>query len=68
MNLLKVKELQTRMPYKKIFYDTIYKCYRLICPTRLYEYIDEEGREHKRRNVETLVSIWYGTNYEWYEQ
>ena len=56
MNLSRAKKLQKRMSYKKIFYDTIYKCYRLICPTELYEY-QSEGKWHKRQNVETLMPV-----------
>ena len=54
MNLKSAKELQKRMPYKKIYLDLIYKCYRLINPNELYEYTDENGKLHKRHNVITL--------------
>lgn len=56
MNLKRAKQLQKRMSYKKIFHDTIYKCYRLICPTELYEY-QSEGKWYKRQNVETLIPV-----------
>jgi len=56
MNLRKAKSLQKKMPYKKMFYDTLYKCYRLICPYELYEYKDEEGKPHHRINTENLIN------------
>jgi len=55
MNLQRAKELQKRMPYKQIFWDTIQKCYRLIDPHHLYEYPDGEGKWHPRLNVHTLI-------------
>jgi len=54
MNLVRAKSLQKKMPHKKIYLDTILKCYRLIDPNELYEYKDEQGRTHKRKNVEGL--------------
>jgi len=57
MNISRAKKLQKRMSYKKIFYDTVYKCYRLICPTEFYEYKDDNGIFRNRRNVETLIPI-----------
>ena len=57
MNLNRAKELRKKMPWKKIFYDTIHNCYRLICPTELYEYQDEMGKWYPRKNVESLFLI-----------
>ena len=57
MNLKKAKRLQQIMPYKKIFYDMLYNCYRLIKPSELYEYQDEECKNHKRPNTENL-KLW----------
>lgn len=54
MNLKHAKRLQKIMPYKKIFYDMLYNCYRLIRPSELYEYQDEEGQFHKRPNSKNL--------------
>ena len=56
MNLKRAKRLQKQMLYKKIFYDTIYKCYRLIKPSELYEYY-LDGQIYKRQNVSLLVPI-----------
>lgn len=55
MNLKRAKQLQDKMPYKKIFWDTVYKCYRLIKPSQFFEYQDEEGKWNKRINPETLI-------------
>ena len=57
MNLKRAKYLQRIMPYKKIFWDTIYACYRLIDPHCLYQYQDGEGKWHPRKNVETLLPV-----------
>ena len=57
MNLKRAKCLQKKMPYKKVFWDIIHSCYRLIEPSCLYEYQDEEGKWHKRDNVGTLVDV-----------
>jgi len=55
MNFNKAINLQKLMPHKQIFFDTIHNCYRLICPSSLYEYQDENGKWRKRRNPETLI-------------
>ena len=57
MNFVRAKCLQKIMPYKKIFFDTIHKCYRLIDPNDLYEYRDTEGKFHVRQNVDALKLI-----------
>jgi hypothetical protein len=58
MNLEAAKNLKKKMPWKKIYYDSINACYRLIRPTDLYEYFDEEtGRYIKRNNFETFNPI-----------
>ena len=48
MNLQRAQQLQKRMPYKQILFDTIHKCFRLIDPHQLYEYQDDEGKWHPR--------------------
>lgn len=55
MNYEQAQKLQLLMPYKKIFYDTVNLCYRLINPNLLYQYQDEEGRWHERKDAETLL-------------
>lgn len=55
MNLETAHRLQKLMPWKKIFYDTVYKCYRLL--NNWYEYQDEEGRWRERPNRETLIPL-----------
>ena len=55
MNLDKARKLQNLMPYKTIFFDSIYNCYRLFRSDFLYEYQDENGTCHKRQNPETLI-------------
>jgi len=57
MNLNKAIQLQTKMPHKCIFFDMIHQCHRLILPSNLYEYQDENGQWHKRQNIETLIAI-----------
>ena len=55
MNYEQAQKLQLLMPYKQIFYDTVYLCYRLIDPSLLYSYQDEEGRWHERKDAQTLL-------------
>ena len=57
MNFKRAEQLQKRMPWKQIFFDAIHKCYRLIAPSELYEYKDEEGKYRLRSNVSSLVKI-----------
>ena len=57
MNLIRAKCLKKIMPYKQIFFDTVYHCYRLINPDELYEYRDTEGIRRQRPNVESLKLI-----------
>ena len=52
MNLERAIKLQKQMPWKNIFHDLIHHCYRLISPSQLHEYQDEEGRRHKRPDIE----------------
>ena len=57
MTLIAAKRLQKKMPYKKIYLDTVEDCYRLIDPTNLYHYLDDEGKSHIRNNPKTLIPI-----------
>jgi len=57
MTIERVKQLHRQFPNKKIFYDMINKCFRLIHPLQLYQWQDEEGKWHIRQNVERLVPI-----------
>lgn len=57
MDKNRAKELQKRMPYKHVFFDIIHRCYRLLDPTRLHQYQDEEGKYHDRQNVSTLIPV-----------
>ena len=43
--------MQQRFPAKDIYYDILYKCFRLIHPSRRYEWQDEEGKLHTRLGV-----------------
>jgi hypothetical protein len=67
MNIDAAKKLQKKMPWKQIFFDSVWNCYRLIDPENLYHYQDETGywcnyqdktgHKRKRINPETLIPI-----------
>lgn len=57
MTITSAKQLKKKMPYKQIFYDEINRCYRLINPFDLLYYKDEEGRVHKRKDVQFLFPV-----------
>ena len=59
MTLTSAKKLQKKMPWKRIFFDKVHNCYRLIDPTKVYEYQGEEGHDHKRKeeDAQNLVPI-----------
>ena len=57
MNLFKARVMQNKMPWKQIYLDTVYNCYRLINPDELYEYKDDEGKRHIRLDSVALRAI-----------
>jgi len=59
MTLESVKKMKQLMPWKQIFFDVIYGCYRLIDPMNLYEYKDDEGCCHQRKaiQIKNLIPI-----------
>jgi len=57
MTLTNAKKLQKLMPYKRIYFDMVHDCYRLICPEEIFTYYDENGCGHKRIHPETLIPI-----------
>jgi len=56
MNYFSALKLKAKMPYKDIYFDVKYLCFRLIDSFHFIQYCDEEGKWHKRKN-EILVKI-----------
>ena len=57
MNFKRVKQMQKRFPVKDIYYDVLYKCFRLIHPSQKYEWQDEDKKWHTRIGKLVLVKI-----------
>jgi len=58
MTLEAAQNLKNKMPWKQIYFDTVYNCHRLIDPRDFYEYWDtDKGKYRYRPNIASLVPI-----------